>query len=420
MKHFNKLVFLCLVLLFTFNLNAQDNPSIVVEKINDHFYKFTTNTTFAVNSVVFVGDDGILLVDTGQQGASELILEKIRELSDKEIKYIINTHHHADHFSGNELLGKNAIKIAHINYKTVLTTGMNILQEYSSDVLPQLTFDSEIDLHFNNEEIKLIAVPGTHSNSDIIVYFPESKIVCLSAVVTLGNFPFVGPEAGCSIKNYPIVLDRLLSMFNDDVTFVLGHGQNCTLKDIRDLKNMIIETSKIVGDELANGRTIEELQKNDILKDWDSWGQGFIGKNRWIQFIANGVNPPAPQNNNESIAIPMFYTMKEKGIDAAIEQYYQLKKEKPDTYDFREFNLNLFGYSLVGKEKYEDAFKIFKLNIKMFPESANVYDSLGEAYERSGNNKLAYENYKKAVQNGEKINDANLNVYKTNMDRVKE
>lgn len=417
MKNLIIIMLLILFIIFSGSIFSQDSTGVEIEKINENFYKLILTTTYSVNMLVFIGPDGILLVDTGMPGVSELIKSKIEELSDKKIKYIINTHHHADHFSGNQLLGKNAVKIAHKNFKTVLTTGLNILQEYSTDVLPQITFEKELELNFNNEIVKLIALPGTHSNSDIIVYFPNAKIACISAIVTVGNFPFVGQADGGSINNYPVILDQLISLFNEDVTFITGHGQNCTMKDIRDFKNMITETSNLIKGELAKGNTVEQLQQQDILKNWESWGQGFVNANLWIQTIENSINPPQ-QNNKESVAIPLFYTMKEKGIDAAIEHFVQLKKENPEDYDFREFNLNLFGYSLLGKEKYEDAIKIFKLNIIEFPESANVFDSLGEAYERWGKNNLAQENYKIAVQNAEENNDPNLNIYKQNLKRL--
>lgn len=417
MKSFITMLFISLFVIYSGAILAQDNSGIEIEKINDNIYKFVLTTTYSVNMVVFTGADGILLVDTGMPGITEQVKSKIEEFSDKEIKYIINTHHHNDHFSGNQLLGKNAVKIAHTNFKTTLTTGINILQEYPTDVMPQITFEKELDIFFNGEEIKLIALPGTHSNSDIIVYFTKSNIACLSAIIPFENFPFIGQEVGCNFKNYDKILNTLLSLFNEETIFIIGHGQNRTLEDIRNFKDMITETSKIVEKELANGNTVEQMQQNNILKGWRSWGQGFVNSNAWIQTIANGINPPQ-QNTNESIAIPLYYTMKEKGIDAAIKQYDQLKKEKPDEYDFREFNLNLFGYSLLGKNNYKDAIKIFKLNIKNFPESANVYDSLGEALEKSGNNEKAVENYKIAVQNAEKINDPNLNIFRQNLERL--
>ena len=180
---------------------------------------------------------------------------------------------------------------------------------------------------------------------------------------------------------------------------------------------MIRQTSEIVKAELAKGKTVRQIQEERVLKKWDDWGTGFINTNRWIRSIANGLNPPVIK---QSIAVPLYYTIKKKGVDAAIKQYKQLKKEKPEVYDFREFNLNSLGYSFLFKNRFDEAIKIFKLNIQMFPESANVYDSLGEAYEKSDNYKLAVENYSKAVQNAEKLNDPNLNIFKSNLQRVRD
>lgn len=85
-----------------------------------------------------------------------------------------------------------------------------------------------------------------------------------------------------------------------------------------------------------------------------------------------------------------------------------------------EVMMNLFGYQLVGLGKQEEALAVFKLNVKNYPESANVYDSLAEFYEKTGKLDLAKPNYAKAVELGAQTNDPNLPVYKTNFERVNE
>jgi uncharacterized protein len=82
--------------------------------------------------------------------------------------------------------------------------------------------------------------------------------------------------------------------------------------------------------------------------------------------------------------------------------------------------VNNLGYQLMGNGWMDDALKVFKTNIELYPQSANVYDSLAEAYEKSGKLELAKPNYEKAVQLGERNNDPNLQVYKTNFERVVE
>jgi Flp pilus assembly protein TadD len=82
--------------------------------------------------------------------------------------------------------------------------------------------------------------------------------------------------------------------------------------------------------------------------------------------------------------------------------------------------LNQLGYQLVNAGKMEEAINVFKSNVERYPSSANVYDSLAEAYERSGQFDLARPNYEKAYALGQQTNDPNLAVYKANLDRVSE
>ena len=99
-----------------------------------------------------------------------------------------------------------------------------------------------------------------------------------------------------------------------------------------------------------------------------------------------------------SIAETLLKTYEKDGAAAAVAQYRELKKSKRDSYDFAESELNTLGYRLLSTGKTNDAIEIFKLNVEMFPESSNPYDSLGEAYLAAGNKDLALRNYRKSVE----------------------
>ena len=83
-------------------------------------------------------------------------------------------------------------------------------------------------------------------------------------------------------------------------------------------------------------------------------------------------------------------------LAAAIKKYKEWQAKEPDR--FKEHDLNSIGYFLLGKKKIKEAIKIFKLNVEAYPDSANGYDSLGEAYMKAGNKELAIKNYEKSVQ----------------------
>lgn len=93
-------------------------------------------------------------------------------------------------------------------------------------------------------------------------------------------------------------------------------------------------------------------------------------------------------------------------IDGAVKKYYELKTDSPDKYNFKENQLNALGYQLLNIGKNKEAIAILKLNAESFPESSNVYDSLGEAYMFNGDTKEAIDNYKKSLE----LNPANKNA----------
>jgi adenine deaminase len=102
--------------------------------------------------------------------------------------------------------------------------------------------------------------------------------------------------------------------------------------------------------------------------------------------------------NQVSIAEAMLKTITEKDISSAIHQYHELKATQPDAYDFREQQLNSLGYQLLKMNKIKEAIGIFKLNVEVYPQSANVYDSLAEAYMTNGDKDLAIRNYERSLE----------------------
>ncbi len=107
-------------------------------------------------------------------------------------------------------------------------------------------------------------------------------------------------------------------------------------------------------------------------------------------------------------------------LDQVETHYKKLSAKFNYTIPPPETMMNLFGYQLMGWGKMEEAVTVFKTNVKNYPQSANVYDSLAEFYEKNGKLDLAKSNYEKALEVGTQTGDPNLQVYKTNFDRVSE
>lgn len=105
------------------------------------------------------------------------------------------------------------------------------------------------------------------------------------------------------------------------------------------------------------------------------------------------------------IGMVLYKTIQDKGIEAAVTQYHELKAAQPDAYDFSEDEFIELGYRLIREKRYKEAIEIFKLSVEAYPQSYNTYDSLAEAYMDNGDKNLAITNYEKSVQ----INPNNRN-----------
>jgi CubicO group peptidase (beta-lactamase class C family) len=114
-----------------------------------------------------------------------------------------------------------------------------------------------------------------------------------------------------------------------------------------------------------------------------------------IRAILYGKEPPTPKR---VLARDLGQTLVNRGVEATIAQYHELKRTKPNDYTFDERALNQFGYMVLGKGRNADAIAIFQLNVEEYPKSANVYDSLAEAYAKDAQKEKAIANYKKALE----------------------
>jgi glyoxylase-like metal-dependent hydrolase (beta-lactamase superfamily II) len=364
-----------------------------VEKITETLYKITLSSNdFTVNVGASVGEDGILLIDTGWIHTAEELNEGVRELDDGIVKWIIITHPHGDHIGGRDLLGGNATLIAHENAKDELAGKYFGLDVLPGQELPVITVDNELSLHINGEEIKIISAPG-HTNSDMIVYFIHSGVVYLGDVVLSDTFPPLDLVRGGNCEDYVESVAKLIELFPTDVKIITGHGRDYSLEDLREHYRMAVSTTELIKQGMADGKNAQDMVSEDLLKDWVSWSRPQLTNEAWITQVYESLSG----EEKKPISEPLTYTIMDEGIEAAIEQYMELKETQPDSYTFAENDLNMLGYQLLWRDMKEEAIEVLKLNIQVYPQSANPYDSLGEAYLASGDEELAIENYEKAV-----------------------
>jgi len=383
---------------------AQPETTVETTKLSKTLFHLKVTTFYPVSTLASIGPDGILLVDPGMEQSSDVLMKTLAGLSKEDVKVVINTHSHDHHTSMNKMLGGKAEIYAHAASVDLMKSDLDVLVEWPKEAFPSHTIVEETSFVFNGEEIRLIPMVGGHGKDDILVYFPESKVACTGGVLKSGSYPMVDYARGGDFRGFPELARKALNRFPEDVTFVQSHGDNFDYKGGLDYVERIEKSIPLIKKAFSEGKDSKAMIGEDILAQLADDESAYPSRNYWIRTVYQGLST---KNNGikSSLTAPLFYALKNgRGADA-VKVYQELKQSSPDDYGFNEGVLNMLGYFLLGKDRIDDAIIIFKLNVKEYPDSFNVYDSLGEAFMSNGNMWRAKYNYRKSLR----INPENEN-----------
>lgn len=246
------------------------------------------------NIGVSVGDDGILIVDDQYAPLADKIKAALKGITDKPVKFVLNTHWHGDHTGGNEIFGQSAPVIAHSNVRKRMAEGgkyaFGDVEPAPKGALPVITFDDGLVVHVNGEDIRAIHFPNGHTDGDIVVYFTKSNVVHMGDDFFTGRFPFIDLVSGGSVKGLITGVEKVLADLPADVKLIPGHGALGTRDDLRTYLAMLKETSSAVEAALKRGKTIDQLKQEKVLAKWDKWGWGFISADRFTEILYNDLS----------------------------------------------------------------------------------------------------------------------------------
>lgn len=264
---------------------AQDEspaPVVNVLQVRDNIYMLVGE---GGNITMQVGDDGILIVDTEFARTSEAVVAAIRGISDKPIRYIVNTHYHGDHIGGNgnlRLVGSTVIGgnmpgavpyaegggaqvISHENVLLRLSGALGD-QPVDSSLWPTNTFfNDEKQMYFNGEGIRIIHEPAAHTDGDVIVFFRQSDVIAGGDFFRTTGWPRIDLAGGGSYSGTIAALNNLVHLMipvygQDGGTVVIpGHGRLSGIGDVLDFREMAI----VIGDRIKymmdEGMSLEQI-----------------------------------------------------------------------------------------------------------------------------------------------------------------
>jgi cyclase len=283
---FTRAVFSLLLIAFVVApaLHGQQSPQpapdfskvqIKLQKLAENVYVLQSSGVQAGmgNIGVFAGNDGIVLVDSQLVELGPKIDAALKTISDKPVKYVLNTHWHGDHTGGNAYWGKTSILIAQDN---VLKTMQKEPDRRITDLpvsLPTVTFASQFALHINGGELRAMYFGRAHTNGDVVVFFPGGTVVHMGDVFTNfdpPHFPAIdndndgtgGPEGEIAAIEY------VLAHAPDDAKIIPGHGGVATKAELKKYLDVVQATTAVVQAGINQGKSLDQLKQEKVLAQW--------------------------------------------------------------------------------------------------------------------------------------------------------
>jgi cyclase len=243
---------------------------------------------FGGNVAASIGSDGTVIVDNQASELIPRILDQITNLGGEKIDFVINTHWHWDHADGNIALGKTeSVIISHTNSRDMMKSDnlinlvyMSYIQPaYPINALPQITFDDEMMLHFNNEDIRLMHFGAAHTTGDAAILFQESNVIHLGDLYMKGFYPFIDARNGGSIDGVIYFLTKVIEEINQDTLVIPGHGPISNYDELVDYVLMLKKVRDRITRMIKAGSSLEDVLSAGITAEWDDG----LGDNK--QFI---------------------------------------------------------------------------------------------------------------------------------------
>ncbi|GMN05705.1 MBL fold metallo-hydrolase [Croceitalea sp. MTPC5] len=274
----------------SFSQRDWSTVEITSEKLSENIY-----VLFGAggNMGLAIGAENAYLIDDQFGPLSEKIVSHIQTLTDKPIKWVLNTHWHGDHTGGNENMAKQgAIIIAHENVRKRMSTkqdrgGGRIAEPSPGSAWPVITFNEKMTLYLDNgNTMHAMHVNDAHTDGDSYYYFLEDNVLHMGDNFFVGRYPYIDLNSGGDIDGLISNVTMALGMVDDNTKIIPGHGRLASKDDLKSYAAIITTLRERVKKARDEGNSLEQVQKLGLSKEWDAThGQGFINADRIIEFI---------------------------------------------------------------------------------------------------------------------------------------
>lgn len=217
------------------------------------------------NIAVFNGADGLLMVDAGISVSQQKIKDALAGISNKPLRYLINSHWHFDHADGNEWVHNyGATIIAHERTRENLSKTIRVkdwdytFKPHTKAGLPTVVFSKEQTLKFNGSSIQMKKYVPAHTDCDISIYFPEADVLHVADTWWNAYYPFIDHDSGGSLDGMITASNHNLSITTDKTIIIPGHGAVGNRSELREFRDMLVSVKEKVSKLKKSGRSLKE------------------------------------------------------------------------------------------------------------------------------------------------------------------
>jgi len=254
---------------------GQDFSKVEIKttKISGNFY--TLEGSGGVIGVL-AGPDGILMVDSQFAPLTPKIVAAIKQISDRPIRFLINTHVHPDHTGGNENLGKMGVtifsrgelrdRLAH----PAAPPGGNAPAPAAAAALPVVTYSGPVTFHMNGDDVQLIPIPRAHTDGDTLVIFPASDAIMTGDFYRSIQYPNIDRNNGGSLNGMLDGLGYIIGHSGPNTKIIPGHGPIVDRNAVIAHRDMILAIRDRVAKMVDQGQTLDQVTAAKPTADYDS------------------------------------------------------------------------------------------------------------------------------------------------------
>ncbi len=243
------------------------------------------------NLGVFVGDDGIFLVDGQFAPLTARIQAEIGKVSPAPVRFLINTHFHGDHTGGNENFGPaGALIVAHENVRRTLAVPhyIEMVQTrwpaFSAEALPVITFKDSMSFHLGGERIDVIHAPPAHTDGDSVIFFRGSDVIHMGDIFRTRGQPIFDRNNGGSYEGLIAASDFVLDLISENTKIVPGHGPVSTRADLVQVRDIMATVRDRIQAGIDAGQTVEQIIAADPSAGF-GWRDGRLTVAETVRWI---------------------------------------------------------------------------------------------------------------------------------------